>query len=162
MLRPVSLRKESGQLKAEKYLNELHRMAVSISNKRSLKEEYEERATSISTPFGEVKVQCSRSDNGRVERYGTLAADLEREIEQEIERFYAFSWEITQQIHRVHNSKYVELLYRLYVAGVNINNPDQGKCSGYGTKKHSEALEAFEMANADVISAWEQKTKVRA
>lgn len=138
---------------AKEYLSELAEMREDIQSKRELRQEYLDMASSTSIPMSEVRVQTSRSDNGRVERYGTLAADLIREIEQDEQNYYQHENTIIHQIHALQNIKYIKVLFKVYVQSKSIRqaSKEMKMTYTYVLEQHKNALAEFEKMYADVL-----------
>lgn len=140
-------------MNAKEYLSELAEMWEDIQSKRELRQEYLDMASSTFIPMNEVRVQTSRSDNGRVERYGTLAADLAREIEQDEQNYYQHENTIIHQIHALQNIKYIKVLFKVYVQSKNIRQAakEMKMTYTYVLEQHKKALAEFEKIYADIL-----------
>lgn len=138
---------------AKEYLSELMEMREDIESKRELRQEYLDMATSTSIPMNEVRVQTSRSDNGKIERYGTLAADIAKEIEQDTQNYYQRERIIVNQIQALHNIKYIKVLFKVYVQFKSIRQAakEMEMTYPYVIKQHKKALIMFEEVYADVL-----------
>lgn len=144
---------------AKEYLLELSEMQEDIQLEKELRQEYLDMATSISAPINEIRVQTSRSDNGKVERYGTLAADIAMKIEQDEQNYHQHQYLIVNQIHALHNVYYIQILFKVYVKFRSIKQAaDEMKMTyQYVRDLHKKALEEFGNVHADVIAEWEKR-----
>lgn len=147
---------------AKDYLLELAEMREDIQAKKELRQEYLEMAASTSAPVNEVRVQTSRSDNGRVERYGTLAADLAKEIEQDEQDYYQHQYLIVNQIHALHDINSIQILFKVYVKFKSIRQASKEMKMSYPyvIEQHKKAVEEFGKVHADAIADRERKVKM--
>lgn len=99
----------------QEYFGQLRDMKEEIDCAKELRQEYLEKATSVSASCDDVKVQTSRSDNGKVERYAVLAADLLNEICEKEIVYYNRSHKIVEQIRGSHNRDYMNVLFKVYI-----------------------------------------------
>jgi hypothetical protein len=138
---------------AKEYLTELEEMRDDIQAKRDLVQEYLELATSISAPVNEIRVQTSRSNNGKVAQYGTLAANLEREIDQDVQNYFQFQDTVIRQIREIRNIIYIKILLRVYVQFKSIRKAsmEMGMTYNYIIGMHKKALKEFEKIHADAL-----------
>lgn len=143
---------------AKEYLMSLSEMKEELRMEKEMRQEYLDMAASTSIRMDEVRVQCSRSDNGRVERYGTLAADLSRKIEQVEFEYYEHQYTIIQQIRELREILYIQLLYKVYVQFKSIRRAakEMGMAYNYIIKKHGDALEKFNLLHRNAIADWEK------
>lgn len=139
---------------AKEYLSELAEMREDIQAEKELRQEYLEMAASTSAPINEVRVQTSRSDNGKVERYGTLAADIAMKIEQDEQNYYQRQYLIVNQIHALNNVYYIQILFKVYVKFRNIKQAakEMKMTYHYVIELHKKALAEFGKVHADVIA----------
>lgn len=146
---------------AKYYLLELAEMWEGIQCKKELHQEYLNMATSISVPTNEIKVKASHSHNGRFEKYGILAADIAKEIEQDEKDYYEHQYLIMNQIQALRDVDYIQILFKIYVQFKSIRQAAKEikKNYQYIIKKHKNALEEFEKVHADVITEWERNRK---
>ena len=142
------------------YLLKLKEIQDDIQSKEELKKEYLSRAVYTSIPMDEVRVQVSRSDNGRIERYGTLAADIEREIEQCKQNYFQFEQMIIKQIQGLHDAQYSMILFKVYVQQKSLKNVAQeiNKSYSHTIALHVKALEKFGELHADKIANCKKRT----
>ena len=143
---------------AKYYLSELSEMREGIQLEKELRQEYLDMATSIAAPIKEIRVQTSRSDNGKVERYGTLVADIDMKIERDEQKYYQHQFLIVNQIRALHNVYYIQVLFKVYVKFRNIKQvADEMKMSyPYVRDLHKKALAEFGKVHADVIADWKK------
>lgn len=146
---------------AKEYLLELSEMREDIQSKKELRQEYLDMASSTSSPMNEVRVQMSRTDNGKVERYGTLAADLSREIAQDEQNYYEHKSRVVRQIYALHNVDYIKILFKVYVQNKSIRQAsgEIGKTYKYIIQKHGDALIEFGRVYKDAIKEWENRKR---
>ncbi len=93
----------------------------------------------------EERVQTSRTDNGKVERYGTKAADIAQEIENKELELFMLEEKIIRRIRGLHHKHYINILYKIYVQFKSIREAaGEMKISySYAVELHKKALKAF-------------------
>ncbi|MBS6194280.1 MAG: hypothetical protein KH828_01685 [Clostridiales bacterium] len=138
---------------AKEYLSELQTMKVKIEQLREQRQMYLEMATSITAPINPVRVQTS----GIVDQVGnntSKAADLAVQIDEEVAVLLEKQNEIIHQIRELHNIKYVQLLFKVYVQLKTIKQAatEIGHAYYYTVELHKKALAAFEEKYADILA----------
>lgn len=103
-------------MKAKEYLQQLKRLDELINQKIKEVTDLRERATSVSgIDYSKDKVQTSPSgDTPFVKLIGKIA-DLEAEINAEIDSFVNEKHKIINQIQSLKNADYISLLFKRYV-----------------------------------------------
>lgn len=132
---------------AKEYLSQLRLLDIKINQK--IKEAEELKALAFNTGAisaeGE-KVQTSLSGSGR--QYDTIEkyADLQAEIDSEIDRYVDLKHKIINEIHQLSDPRYVEILHRRYVDGEKFEkiSVDMNYDYKWTCKLHGKALLVFE------------------
>ncbi len=137
---------------AKEYLLELQLMKIKIEQFQEQKQMYLERAVSITVPINPVKVQSSPV----VDRMGdnaAMAAGIDAIIDEEIASLWKKQDEVIKQIQGMHNAKYMQLLFKVYVQFKSIKEAfaEMGMTYQYVRELHKKALAAFEEMYADVL-----------
>jgi hypothetical protein len=138
---------------AKEYLSELKEMLDYIQEKKDMVQGYRELATSISAPVNDIRVQTSRTDNGRVERYTIQAENLEREIDQDMQNYFQFQNMVIHQIRELGNTVYIQVLFKVHVQYKSIHQAakEMGRNYHYIIGMHQKALKEFEKIHADML-----------
>lgn len=131
---------------AKEYLSQLIVKREEIAYLNEFMQDCIDKATSMSVHMDEERVQTSRADNGRVERYGTRAADIAQEIENKELELFALEEKIIAEIRGLHHKHYINILYKIYVQFKSIREAaGEMKISySYAVELHKKALKAFE------------------
>ena len=137
---------------AKQYLSKLQVMKTRIEQLQEQRQMYLEMATSITVPLNPVKVQTSRT----VDRMGdntSKAADLGKEIDEEINNVLYKQQEVVEQIQSLRNVDYVRVLFKVYVQLKTIKqaSAEMGRSYNYVLDVHKKALKAFEEMYKDVL-----------
>lgn len=137
---------------AKQYLSELQVMNTRIEQLQEQRQMYLEMATSITAPLNPVKVQTSRT----VDRMGdntSKAADLGKEIDEEINNLLYKQQEVVEQIQSLRNVDYIRVLFKVYVQLKTIKqaSAEMGRSYNYVLDVHKKALKAFEEMYKDVL-----------
>lgn len=138
---------------AREYLSEVQRLQTIIKQKQERIKEIRESASTVrAVRFDLEKVQ----GGGQTDRIGEAVAkivDLETEVENDMMNLLYLQHEIVNQIQKVGNPLYMQLLFKRYYEGKDFKTIakeirltyDYIKCS------HKPALKAFEAANKEVL-----------
>lgn len=103
-------------MKAKEYLQQLKRLDELINQKIKEVTELRERATSVSgIDYSKDKVQTSPSGDAPFVKLIGKIADLEAEINAEIDSFVNEKHKIINQIQSLKNADYISLLFKRYV-----------------------------------------------
>lgn len=129
-------------------------MKVKIEQLQEERQMYLEMAASITAPLNPVKVQTS----GIADRVGNntcKAADLAAQIDEEVAALWEKQNEMMHQIQALHNTKYIQLLYKVYVQFKTIKQvaAEMGRTYPYTVKLHKKALAEFDAVHADILAA---------
>lgn len=130
---------------AKEYLESLKDMREEIQYMEELKQEYIEKAMSTSISNDGEKVQTSRKDNSKMERYTVLAADLDNKIADKESRYFTKMLKMTEQIRGSYNRDYIRVLHKVYIQFRSLNQAakelkmDYRRC----VRLHDEALIEF-------------------
>ena len=129
----------------QEYLGQLKDMRDEIQDMEELKQEYIEKAMSTSTSYEGEKVQTSRKDNSKMERYTVLAADLDNKIADKETQYYKCMLKITKQIRGSYNCDYIKVLHKVYIQFRSLNQAAKELKMSYPrcVKVHDEALVEF-------------------
>ena len=113
---------------------------------------YLDKATSITAALNPVKVQSSPVAD-RMGDNVARAADIDTRIDKELCSFWDKQDEVTKQIQGLHNVKYMQLLFKVYIQEKSIRQAarEMKMSYGYVMQLHKQALEAFEGMYADVL-----------
>lgn len=136
-------------MKAKEYLQQLQRLDTIISQKMVELEDLHLKVTSTgSIDYSKERVQTSPSGDAPFANMIARIADLEDEINAEIDRFVDEKHKIINQIQGLKNSDYISLLFKRYVEfkkfetiAVEMNFTYQ-----YVLNMHGYALKEFEIA----------------
>lgn len=102
-------------MRAKEYLNQVRMLDRKIAHKREEVEALRARAESTSSGLsGSGRVQ-STPEADKTGRIVTRIVDLEREIEDTLEKLCVKRDEVINTIHMLEDHRYVELLYLKYV-----------------------------------------------
>ena len=136
-------------MKAKEYLQQLQRLDIVINQK--IKEVHDLRLQAQSGggfDYSKERVQSSPSGDAPFANMIARIADLEDEINAEIDRFVDEKHKIINQIQGLKNSDYISLLFKRYVEfkkfetiAVEMNFTYQ-----YVLNMHGYALKEFEIA----------------
>lgn len=138
---------------AKEYLSGLAAMQVKIQQLQEQKQMYLDMATSITAPINPVKVQTSPTID-RMADAVTREVDMNTVIEAEIENLWNKQHEIVKGIQTLHNAKYIQVLYKVYVQGKSIRRAsiDMQMSYPYVIEIHKKALAEFEKVFADMLN----------
>lgn len=142
-------------MKAKEYLSELAALQVKIQQKQEQKQMFLDMATSTTAPINPIKVQTSST----VDRMGDAvakAANMDAVIEAEIDALWYRQHEIVKEIQALHNAKYIQLLFKVYVQGKSIRGAsiEMQMSYLYVIELHKKALAEFEREHADLLTEW--------
>lgn len=143
---------------AKEYFVELREMREDIECARELRQEYLDRAISITARTDNERVQTSRSKDGQVGKYSTLAADIERDIERDELQYIEHEKQIIKQIRSLRNKYYIQVLFKVYVQFKSIKAAasEMNMSYPYVREIHRKALAEFERVNADAMEKWKR------
>lgn len=103
-------------MKAKEYLQQLQRLDTIISQKMVELEDLRLKVTSTgSIDYSKERVQTSPSGDAPFANMIARIADLEDEINAEIDRFVDEKHKIINQIQGLKNADYISLLFKRYV-----------------------------------------------
>ena len=130
---------------AREYLSQLKTLHEEIDFMKECRQDYIDKATLTSIPLDKERVQTSRTDNGRVERYGTKAADIAQEIENKELELFTLEEKIIRRIRGLHHKHYINILFKIYVQykGVKQAAGEMKISYPYAVELHKKALKAF-------------------
>lgn len=137
---------------AKEYLSQLVRFDEEIKQKSETVQMYFDMATSITVSMNPNKVQTTHK-NDRMSSVVEKAVDLQNKIEADIVKHMEQKEIIIGQIQGLHNVKFIQLLYKVYVQYKNlkVTASEMGMSYQYVREVHKKALEAFEEMYADVL-----------
>lgn len=138
---------------AKEYLSEVQRLQTIIEQKQERIKEIRERVSTVqAVRFDLEKVQGSR----QTDRIGEAVAkivDLETELENDVMNILCYRHEIINQIHKLDNPLYMQLLFKRYIEGKDFKTIARETKFAYDYIKaiHKPALKAFEVANKELF-----------
>lgn len=138
---------------AREYLSEVQRLQTIIEQKQErIKEIRESISTVRAVRFDLEKVQ----GGGQTDRIGEAIAkivDLETEVENDMIIFIYLQHKVINQIQRVGNLNYMQLLFKRYIEGKDFKKIAKETRFSYDYVKslHGKALKAFEAANKEIL-----------
>lgn len=137
---------------AKEYLSGMQLMRTKIGQLQEQKRMYLDMATSITVPVDPVKVQTTPNTDRMGDKVA-MAADVDARIEEEIASLWKKQDEVIKQIQGMHNAKYMQLLFKVYVQEKSIKeaSAEMGMTYQYVRGLHKKALAAFEEMYADVL-----------
>lgn len=141
---------------AKEYLSEVQRLQNNIELKQRELQSVRDAATRITTSYSGVKVH-SNSHYDKVADNATKIADLNEEINREIDEFVDRKHKIINQIQGLGNINYVNVLYFRYVE---LNDfftiaEQMNYTYQYVVFLHGKALKAFEKQYQDILKGGE-------
>lgn len=138
---------------AKEYLSELQLFNIRIEQLHEQKQMYLDMATSITAFINPVKVQSSYQTD-RMADAVSKAVDMDALIDEEINNLWRRKNEIIQQIQELHNSKYMQLLFKVYVQQKSIRGSaiEMDMSYAYVIELHKKALSEFEKVHADILA----------
>lgn len=150
-------------MNAKEYLLQLARFDEEIRQKSENVQMYFDMATSITVSMNPNKVQTTRTNDkmsGAVEK----AVDLQKKMEADVIKHMEQKNLIIEQIQGLHNTKYVQLLFKVYVQYKSVKEAafEMNMSYPYVRGLHRQALAEFEETYADVLQkADEERNGVR-
>lgn len=144
-------------MKAKEYLQQLQRLDTVIKQKVNELEDLRMHSKSLGgTDYSRERVQASHSGEAPFSNAIVKAIDFEEEINREIDKFSSEKHLIINQIHALHNSKYIKILYkhyvefkRLEVIAVEMNYTYQ-----YILELHGFALRCFQTTYKNLLNSY--------
>lgn len=138
---------------AKEYLLGMQLMEIKIGQLQEQRQMYLGRAASITASINPVKVQNSLT----VDRMGdnvAMAASIDEKIEKEISLLWKKQDEMIRQIQGMHNAKYMQLLFKVYVQEKSIKETaaEMGMTYQYVRNLHKKALAAFGEMYSDILA----------
>ena len=138
---------------AKEYLLEMQFMKIKIEQLQEQKQMYLERAVSITAPINPMKVQSSPT----VDRMGdnvVMAVGMDEINDEEIASLWKKQDEVIKQIQGIHNTHYIQLLFKVYVQFKSIRQAaaEMKMSYQYVRNVHKKALAAFEEMYADMLA----------
>lgn len=128
------------------YLQRIKKMDLCIDQKlRQLEELKTNRINIQATDYAKEKVSCSIS-NSNFEKSNKYI-DLDRQINNEIDKFYEFKQTVINQIQQL-DEQYIDILYKKYIEYAKYPNletiaVEYHKSYRHISRLHGWALEAF-------------------
>lgn len=150
-------------MKAVDYLLQLAKFDEDIKQKSESVQMYFDMATSITVSMNPNKVQTTRT-NDRMSSAVEKAVDLQKKMEADVIRHMEQKEIIIKQIQGLHNVKFIQLLYKVYVQYKSIKEAayEMNMSYPYVRGLHRQALAEFEETYADVLQkADEERNGVR-
>ncbi len=133
-------------MKAKEYLQQLQRLDVMINQKIKEIDDLRLSAKSVSSlDYSKERVQTSPSGDAPFVKLIGRIAELEAEINAEIDTFVDKKHKIINQIQTLNNSKYIEVLYKKYVEfkRLEVIADEIGYTYQYIVLLHGQALKEF-------------------
>lgn len=140
----MSEEKRTG-LTARKYLTQLEELEINISQDLEMLEEMKASACGLrGADYDREKVQTSHTADS-LGNAVTQYVSLDGKIHEEIERFTSAKNRIISEIRGLHDRKYTQLLFKVYVQFKSIRQAaDEMKMSyRYTIQVHNQALKSF-------------------
>ena len=138
---------------AKEYLSELQLMKTKIEQLQEQKRMYLDGAVSITAALNPVKVQNSPA----VDRVGdnvAKATSIDAKIDEEIASLWKKQDGVIRQIQGMHNAKFMQLLFKVYVQGKSIRKAafEMKMSYSYVIELHKKALAEFKKVYADALA----------
>ena len=135
-------------MKAKTYLQQLQKLDIVINQKLFELNQLLSELNSWIKPirYDREKVQTSAPSEASFTHLVEKKMDLENEINAEIDSFIDIKHEIINQIQSLHNTKYVQVLYKRYVEYKQHNRiaREIHYDISHEFRLHQQALQAFE------------------
>ena len=140
-------------MKAKEYLQQLQRLDTMINQK--IKELGDLRLMSQSVggiDYSKERVQSSPSGDAPFVKPVLRMIELEQEINAEIDRFSDAKEQIIKQIRGLHNARYSQVLFKVYVQfkSLKVASSEMGMSYQYVRNLHKAALTKFEETYDDL------------
>lgn len=144
-------------MKAKEYLQQLQRLDTVINQK--IKEAHDLRLKTRSIgdiDYSKERVQTSTSGDAPFVKLLGRIAELEAEINAEIDAFVDKKHKIINQIQGLRNSIYIEILYKRYVEfkKIEIIALEMGYTYQYTRELHGYALKEFEKTYKNLLKTY--------
>jgi len=128
------------QMEAKKFLKQLEKLDLMITNKLAEKQQWKAIATGTTASIGGERVQSSGSQQkmaDAVSRY----IDIEREIDEQIDKLIDTKQDVISVIEQLKPIEY-DILHKIYVQYIKLYEvPDiYGKTYSWATTVHGRAL----------------------
>ena len=140
---------------AKEYLSEIAKIDRRISSKLELRQEYWEKATRATSclPLSPKK---KRSKVSRIEKFAVYIADLDNEINRELDEMLNRRREAKRVIESIPDHRYRDILEMRYLHGTKWKRimADMHYASASVFRLHGKALQAFDkmrVNNSDVL-----------
>lgn len=130
---------------AKEYLKEIRKMDVSIDQKQIEYDTLKCSRTYVGgMDYSAERVQTS-PDGAGFTRISDRLTDLQREIDEEIDRWHDMRHERINQIQQLSKTEYVDILFRRYVRYQSLETiaSELGFSYNYTCNLHGEALQEF-------------------
>ncbi len=147
-------------MKAKEYLKQLQRLDTVINQKIKELSDLRLRLTSVGgVEYSKERVQTSPSVDAAFAKLLERIADLEEEINAEIDRFIDEKHKIINQIQGLKKSKYIEILYKHYVEfkRLEIVAVEMNFTYQYVIELHGYALKDFQTTYNNLLKTYEEK-----
>ena len=134
---------------AKEYLLQIEVMTAKISNKKQRLQEYKELALGCGGfDYSKERVQTSNL-GGQIEQAIVRYVSLEQDILDDIVQLQQKKDQITNEIHRLNDVRYIQILYRRYVECKKLKEVSEDMHYDYDYIRalHSRALQEFENVN---------------
>lgn len=131
---------------AKEYLRRIKTDDLRINQKIKEYDNLSKRSTSLgSMDYSAVRVQTSPDGQGFTKTIDKLV-DLQREINEDIDRYYDNRQKKIREIQSLDRAEYIEILYRRYVEGqpLEVIAAEMGYSYHWACHIHGEALKEFE------------------
>ena len=102
-------------MNAKSYLKQIKELDIKINNKVAEKEALYTMATKITPTLSEDKVSGNFTATDKVGNIVAKIVDMEKEINDAIDEFFALKNKIIRQIEQLKNVQYYDLLFKRYV-----------------------------------------------
>lgn len=134
------------KLTARRYLEQIQEFDIYINQDLERLEEMKINACSTGAiDYSAERVQTSPSGDSLCKAVTNYVA-FNDEINAEIDRFSDAKEQIIKQIRGLHNARYSQVLYKVYVQYKTVKqaSKEMKKCYNYTVELHNKALTAFE------------------
>ena len=143
---------------AKEYLQQIERFDTVIEQKKQELNDLHMMSRSIgSADYSKERVQTSPSGDAPYVKAVNRKVDLEKEINREIERFSSEKHTIINQIHALHNSKYIKILYKHYAEHKPLDavSVEMNYTYQYILELHGSALKCFQTTYKNLLNSYE-------
>ena len=134
------------KLTARQYLTQLQELDTNINQDLERLEDMKTNACSTGgIDYSAERVQTSPSGDSLCKAV-TNYVDFNEQINREIDSFSDAKEQIIKQIRGLHNARYSQVLFKVYVQYKTVKqaSKEMKKCYNYTVELHNKALAAFE------------------